>query len=64
MSNGGAWVKIEKPKELRNLKEYFFGEDQSRYILEIDKKNLQNVEKILKNNDNSKDLNCNCLTFI
>ncbi len=48
---GNIGVKIEKPKELRNLKEYFFGEDQSRYILEIDKKNLQNVEKILKNNN-------------
>ena len=25
-------VKIEKPKKLRNLNEYFFGEDQGRYI--------------------------------
>ena len=44
-------VKIQKPKKLTNLNEYFFGEDQSRYILEIDKKNLQHVEKILKNNN-------------
>ena len=40
-------VKIEKPKELRNLNEYFFGEDQGRYILEIDQNNLAKVEKFL-----------------
>ena len=40
-------IKIEKPKELRNLNEYFFGEDQGRYILEIDQNNLAKVEKIL-----------------
>ena len=34
-------VKINKPKNLTNLFEYFFGEDQSRYILEIDKNNLE-----------------------
>ena len=36
---------------MRNLAQYFFGEDQGRYVLEIDKKNLISVEKILKNND-------------
>ena len=44
-------VKIEKPIKLKNLFEYFFGEDQGRYILEIDKKNINKVEKILKNTD-------------
>ena len=44
-------VKIEKPKKLKNLFEYFFGEDQGRYILEIDKKNIDKVKKILKNTD-------------
>ncbi len=44
-------VKIFKPKKLTNLFKYFFGEDQSRYILEIDKKKLENVEKILKSNN-------------
>ena len=34
-------VKIQKPKKLTNLFEYFFGEDQGRYILEIDPKILQ-----------------------
>ena len=44
-------VKISKSKSLRNLAQYFFGEDQGRYVLEIDKKDLISVEKILKNND-------------
>ena len=48
-SNYGA--KINKPKKLTNLLNYFFGEDQSRYILEIEKGNLEKVEKILKNNN-------------
>ena len=29
---------------------FFFGEDQGRYIIEIDPKNLTNVKKILKYN--------------
>ena len=44
-SNIGA--KILKPKKLRNMFEYFFGEDQGRYIIEIDKKNLNQIMKIL-----------------
>jgi phosphoribosylformylglycinamidine synthase len=44
-------VKIKKPKKLANLYEYFFGEDQGRYILEIDPKNLAKVEKRLKDNN-------------
>ena len=44
-------VKSEKPKKLRNLTEYFFGEDQSRYVLEISKKNLLKVEEMLKSNN-------------
>jgi Phosphoribosylformylglycinamidine (FGAM) synthase, synthetase domain len=44
-------VKTEKPKNLRNLTQYLFGEDQGRYILEIDKKNYTTVEKIIKNAD-------------
>jgi phosphoribosylformylglycinamidine synthase subunit PurL len=43
-------VKVQKPKKLSNLFQYFFGEDQGRYILEIDPKNLPKVEKILKEN--------------
>ncbi len=40
-------VKIEKPKKLENILKYFFGEDQSRYVLEIESKYLIKVEKFL-----------------
>jgi phosphoribosylformylglycinamidine synthase len=49
--NSSFGAKINKPKELTNSFKYFFGEDQSRYILEIDEKNVIKVEKILKNNN-------------
>ena len=52
MSMGSEYgILINKPKKLLNLFEYFFGEDQSRYIVEIGKNNLEKVEKILKNNN-------------
>ena len=44
-------VLINKPKKLNNLFEYFFGEDQGRYVLEISDDNYEKVEKILKNNN-------------
>ncbi len=44
-------IKIKKPKKLSNIFEYFFGEDQSRYLIEVEKDNLINVEKILKDNN-------------
>jgi len=44
-------IKINKPKKLTNLFKYFFGEDQGRYVLEIDKNNLQKAEEILKKNN-------------
>ncbi len=47
----GYGAKISKPRKLTNLFEYFFGEDQARYIIEIEKKNLSIVEKILKDNN-------------
>ncbi|MDC0628760.1 phosphoribosylformylglycinamidine synthase subunit PurL, partial [Pelagibacteraceae bacterium] len=37
-------VLINKPRKLTNLFKYFFGEDQSRYIIEIDRENLEKVE--------------------
>ena len=40
-------AKILKPKKLTNFQQYFFGEDQARYVLEIDSKNLSSIEKIL-----------------
>ena len=44
-------LKIEKPKKLLNLVEYFFGEDQGRYIIEISRDNLSKVKSILKENN-------------
>ena len=48
-SNYGA--KIHKPKKLTNLFKYFFGEDQARYIIEIQTQNLPMVEQILRENN-------------
>ncbi len=44
-------LKINKPKKLINNFEYFFGEDQGRYIVEIKKDNLEKVENMLKKNN-------------
>ena len=44
-------IKINKPKKLSNIFEYFFGEDQSRYLIEVDKNNYSKIEKILKDNN-------------
>ena len=41
-------AKIYKPKKLTNLLKYFFGEDQARYVIEIESNNHSKVEKILK----------------
>ena len=48
-SNLGA--KIYKPKKLTNKFEYFFGEDQGRYIIEVEKANLEKVIKMLNGNE-------------
>ena len=47
---GNKGFKLNKLKILMNKFEYFFGEDQGRYILEISKNNLEKVETILKEN--------------
>ena len=44
-------AKIHKPKKFTNLFEYFFGEDQARYVIEIDAENYPYVEEILKENN-------------
>ena len=44
-------AKIFKPKKFDQFDEIFFGEDQARYIIEIEKLNLNKVEKILKENN-------------
>ncbi len=52
MSIGSEFgMKINKPKKLTNLFEYFFGEDQGRYVLEIETAHLQKIEEILKKNN-------------
>ena len=49
--NSNFGVKINKPKKLTNLFNYFFGEDQGRYVLEVDKNKLEKVKNILKSNN-------------
>ena len=49
--SSGYGAKINKPQKLTNLFKYFFGEDQARYLVEIEKNNLSNTEKILKDNN-------------
>ncbi len=44
-------LKIYRPKRLTNSIEYFFAEDQGRYLLEIDKNNLKKIESFLKKNN-------------
>ncbi len=47
---GNLGVKFNKFKTLINKYEYLFGEDQGRYIVEINKDKLSKVKEILKNN--------------
>ncbi len=44
-------MKIKKPKDLVNSIEYFFGEDQGRYLIEISPDNLQKINIFLKKNN-------------
>ncbi len=47
---GKKGINIKKPKYLINEIEYFFAEDQGRYIVEITKKNFKKVADILNKN--------------
>ncbi len=47
---GNKGVQIKKPKFLINEIEYFFAEDQGRYLIEISPKDLKEVSKILDKN--------------
>ncbi len=47
---GNKGLKINNLKGLTNKYEYFFGEDQARYIVEIPKENKNEVIEILKKN--------------
>ncbi len=47
---GKKGIKFNKTKSLINKFEYFFGEDQARYIVEISKENFKKVDEILNEN--------------
>ena len=47
---GKKGFKLIKPKVLTSKFHYYFGEDQGRYIIEIEPNNLSKVQKILKEN--------------
>ena len=47
---GNKGIKFEKSKNLMNDFEYFFAEDQGRYIVEINQKDFKEVSKILDKN--------------
>ena len=47
---GNKGIKLEKTKNLMNKFEFYFSEDQGRYIVEIIKKNEAKITKILKDN--------------
>ena len=43
--------KIKVPQNSLGIHKYLFGEDQSRYIIEVSKKNKNEVSKILEENN-------------
>ncbi len=47
---GNKGIKINKSKNLINEIEYFFAEDQGRYLIEVNKDDLKEVTKILNKN--------------
>ena len=49
--SSGIGVKIARPNKLSNIFEYFFGEDQSRYIVEIKKEKISATIKLLNENN-------------
>ena len=49
--SSGYGLKIEKPNKLSNSMEYYFGEDQGRFLIEIEPKNFQDVMNSLKKNN-------------
>ena len=47
---GKKGATLKKPNYLINQFEYLYGEDQGRYIIEIEKDNFKNVTEILEKN--------------
>ena len=50
-NNGEIGAKIKVPQNNIDKYQYLFGEDQSRYIIEVNKKHQADVTKILENNN-------------
>ena len=48
--SGDIGAKIKKPRNNLDINEYFFAEDQSRYLLEVNEKNKKNVCEIFEKN--------------
>ena len=49
--SSGLGLKIYKPKKASNSLQYFFGEDQGRYLLEISPDSLKKIQIMLKKNN-------------
>ncbi len=49
--SGNIGAKIKIPKNNLSIQEYLFGEDQSRYIIEVGNKNLNKVIEIFEKNN-------------
>jgi phosphoribosylformylglycinamidine synthase len=47
---GNKGINLKKPKYLINEIEYFFAEDQGRYVIEVNKDSLKKVTDILNKN--------------
>ena len=47
---GNKGINLKKPKYLINEIEYFFAEDQGRYVIEVSKVSLKKVTDILNKN--------------
>ena len=47
---GNIGIEFDKPKYFMSEIEYLFSEDQGRYVIEIESKNLKKVESILDKN--------------
>ena len=48
---GNIGAKIKIPNNKISQQEYLFGEDQSRYLIEVDNKNKEKVSKLLEKNN-------------
>ena len=47
----GYGIKIDRPKNLSNLMEHYFSEDQGRYLIEVEPNNLSKISNILNKNN-------------